>query len=66
MEIMVRLYRQFDLDLIYLAHYDDFSFVRTAKSCIRAYATQKSFRISLPEGRLASGSNAKTTYEYKF
>ena len=66
MEVTIRLYRQYDIDLIYLAHYEDFSMVKTAKACIKAFAEHKAFRINFPEGQRSIGSEDKTVYEYKF
>ncbi len=64
MKITVRLYRQYDLDLIYMSHYDDFSVAKTAKACLQAYGSGNAFRIAPPVGILSSGSEDKTTYEY--
>lgn len=66
MQITLRLYRQFDMDLIYLAHYEDFSMIKVAKGCISAYANNAAFRVAFPCGRLVSGSEDKTTYVYTF
>ena len=64
MKLTIRLYKRFDLDLIYLAHYEDFSLCRTIKECVKAYARGEVYKISMPQGRLLSGVESKPTYTY--
>lgn len=66
MKVTVRLYRQYDIDLIYLAHYEDFSLIRTARECLNAYATGTAYRITMPNGKFTAGAEDKTSYEYDF
>lgn len=66
MRVIIRLYRQYDLDLITLAHYSDFSFPRIAKSCVRSCAAGKAYRVDLPEGRFTPINSMKTMYMYNF
>jgi hypothetical protein len=55
MKVIMRLYRQHDLDLIYLYKLKDFSFTSALKSSIRAYIQKQSFVIPMPDVKCQNG-----------
>ena len=63
MKIILRLYRSHDLDLIYLAHNEDFSMCGVAKYCLEAFADGKACKIAFPKGKIESYID-KNSYSY--
>ncbi len=62
MIITVRLYRRYDMDLIHLSNYDDFSVVKTAKACLVAYAKGEAYKYRRPTGKYTNSFDS--TYRY--
>ena len=64
--VTVRLYSTYDMDLIHLASYQDFSLIKVAKQCLSAYANGEAFRIAHPTGKNTPELINKTSYVYTF
>lgn len=53
MKVMVRLYRQHDLDLLSLKKIDGFSVQKAMRSALRAYVRKQDFKVQIPDKIIA-------------
>lgn len=67
LRVTLRLYKRYDLDLIYLANHDDFSLPQVAKNVLTSFTRGRAFKIDLPKKEIYKElADNDTTYMYVF